>query len=90
MLSTKITRKGQITIPVEIRNELGLREGDVLVVERTNAGILLRNQQEIVRNTAGALAKYARFPPPTPEELRQAFEEGVAEEVVASMEAEGE
>ncbi|MGB3305802.1 MAG: AbrB/MazE/SpoVT family DNA-binding domain-containing protein [Thermomicrobiales bacterium] len=63
MLSTKITREGQITIPVEIRNELDLREGDVLVVEHHDGKIVMTNRQEIVRRTAGALAKYARFPP---------------------------
>lgn len=29
----KVTRKGQITIPVEIRKKLGIKEGDHLAVE---------------------------------------------------------
>ena len=33
----KVTSKGQITIPVEIRNKLGIKEGDkVLFVEEGN------------------------------------------------------
>lgn len=31
--STKLTRKGQITIPQAVREALGLKEGDALVVE---------------------------------------------------------
>ncbi len=88
MLSTRINHEGQVTIPVEIRNELNLQEGDVLMVEQLNGKVVLTNAQDIVRRTAGALAKYAKNPPPTPEEMRRAFEEGVAEEVAASMEAE--
>ena len=83
MLSTKITRKGQITIPVEIRNELDLREGDVLVVERTESGILLKNQRWLAESTAGILKDYARGVPPL--EDRSWFEAAVAEEVIASM-----
>ena len=90
MLSTKITRKGQVTIPVEIRNKLNLQEGDILMVAQRDGKVILTNPQDIVKRTAGAFAKYAKTPPPTPEEMRQAFEEGVAAEVAASMEVERE
>lgn len=71
MLSTRINHEGQVTIPVEIRNELNLQEGDVPMVEQLNGKVVLTNPQDIVRRTAGALAKYAKNPPPTPEEMRR-------------------
>jgi len=33
VITSKVTSKGQVTIPAEIREKLGLREGDVLVYE---------------------------------------------------------
>ncbi len=90
MLSTKGTRKGQATIRVELRNELDLQEGERMTVEHVGGKINMERERDIVRQTAGALSEYAKTPPPSPEEMRQAFEEGVAAEVAASMEAERE
>ena len=33
MIASKVTSKGQVTVPAEIRDKLGLREGDLLVYE---------------------------------------------------------
>jgi AbrB family looped-hinge helix DNA binding protein len=38
----KVTRKGQTIIPVEIREELGIKEGDKLAVEAVNHKIVFR------------------------------------------------
>jgi len=38
----KITRRGQTTIPAEFRQRLGIKEGDQLLVEATEKGILFR------------------------------------------------
>lgn len=38
----KVTRRGQTTIPVEFRQRFGIREGDELVVEPTENGLLLK------------------------------------------------
>jgi antitoxin PrlF len=38
----KITTKGQITVPVAIRRELGVRPGDVLLFEKDTTGIRVR------------------------------------------------
>ncbi|MDY6769880.1 MAG: AbrB/MazE/SpoVT family DNA-binding domain-containing protein [Candidatus Nanohaloarchaea archaeon] len=37
-----MTSKGQVTIPKEIREELGLREGDEVRFEETEEGYVLR------------------------------------------------
>lgn len=36
----KVTRRGQITIPLKIRQQCGIKEGDKLLVEVTEKGIL--------------------------------------------------
>ncbi|WP_435362932.1 AbrB/MazE/SpoVT family DNA-binding domain-containing protein [Haloarchaeobius sp. DYHT-AS-18] len=40
--TTRITRKGQVTIPKELRDEFGLEEGDELVWQKTEDGIRVR------------------------------------------------
>lgn len=39
---TKMTTKGQVVIPIEIRRELGLSEGNRLVVSRMNDIVLIK------------------------------------------------
>jgi AbrB family looped-hinge helix DNA binding protein len=41
-MEVKIGSKGRITLPLRLRELLGLREGDFLIVEVTNKGILLK------------------------------------------------
>jgi antitoxin PrlF len=38
----KVTRKGQTTIPAEIREELGIKEGDELAVEAINHKVVFK------------------------------------------------
>jgi antitoxin PrlF len=46
-LRAKVTSKGQITVPVEIRKSLGVRPGDHLLFEQREGGIrLLRDANE--------------------------------------------
>lgn len=40
--TTRITRKGQVTIPKEFREEFGLDEGDELRWEKTEDGLRVR------------------------------------------------
>ncbi len=76
---TYIDSDGQVTIPFEVREELGLGEGDPIVFERHEGYVIVR-RATIVEQTYGALAKYGRTPPPTIEELKEAFAQAVAEE----------
>jgi AbrB family looped-hinge helix DNA binding protein len=41
-MEIRIGSKGRITLPLKLRELLGLREGDSLIVEVTNKGILLK------------------------------------------------
>jgi AbrB family looped-hinge helix DNA binding protein len=40
--TTRITRKGQVTIPKELRDEYGLEEGDELLWQKSEDGITVR------------------------------------------------
>ena len=40
--TTRITRKGQVTIPKDLREEFGLEEGDELLWQKTEKGIRVR------------------------------------------------
>ena len=87
--STVITRKGQVTIPAEIRRSLGLKQGDRVEFIHENGKVRLEPIGSVVERTAGIFAEYRRpGPPPTFKELREAFERGVAEEVAESLKRE--
>lgn len=82
---TTLTRKGQMTVPIQIRRALNLAEGDHLAVEQHGEAFLVRRATSVVEQTAGKLAKYRKTPPATSEEEKAAFEQGVADEVAASL-----
>jgi AbrB family looped-hinge helix DNA binding protein len=84
---TKLTRNGRITIPAAIRRALNLAAGDRLTVEQVGDAIRIR-RATVTELTAGSLAKYRKVPPLTLEEERAAFEQGVADEVMASLASE--
>lgn len=43
MLSAKITSKGQVTIPVEVRKKLGLQEGSYVTFTECEGGVVMAN-----------------------------------------------
>jgi AbrB family looped-hinge helix DNA binding protein len=45
MIKTSVRRDGQVTLPVSIRKEFHVHEGDIMEVEATNKGILLKPKQ---------------------------------------------
>lgn len=81
---TTLTRKGQITIPVDIRRQLGIAEGDQLDVERDEDTVIVRRATSVTALTAGILAKYRKPEPLTAEEEREAFAQAVADDVSKS------
>lgn len=53
----KITSKGQITIPVDIRRKLGVKEGDkVLFVEEAGKIYILNSSMEALKEAQSAFA----------------------------------
>jgi AbrB family looped-hinge helix DNA binding protein len=53
----KVTRRGQTTIPVEFREKFGIKEGDELLVEATEKGLLFKPIRKL-EDCAGIYAKY--------------------------------
>ena len=48
----KITLRGQITIPVEIRKKLGVKDGDKVIFIEENGRIIMENAAMIALKTA--------------------------------------
>lgn len=42
---SRVQKKGQVTIPVEMRDRLGLKEGDLVAFIETDGGILISPQE---------------------------------------------
>ena len=74
---TVVTRKGQITIPAEVRQALGINEGDrVAIILEDDREVRLALSDSVVARTAGMLK--SEQPPLSTEELRTAGEEAMA------------
>jgi AbrB family looped-hinge helix DNA binding protein len=80
-LETKLTQKGQVTIPAEIRHRLGLKPKDVVRFEIEGDEVKLKPV------TSQLLAGFGAVPPrEKPEDWRKVraeMEEAMAEEVTA-------
>jgi AbrB family looped-hinge helix DNA binding protein len=79
-LWTVVTRKGQVTVPAQIRKELELKEGDKVAFVLDEGEVRLVRTSSVVERTAGALK--SRKPPLTAEELREVAERAIAEGAV--------
>jgi len=44
---SKVQKKGQVTIPVEIREKWGLEQGDLVAFLETEQGVLIRPQEVV-------------------------------------------
>ena len=53
----RIQDKGQITLPAALRRKLGLRTGDLVAVEETADGVLLRPQRAVPASVLEAAGK---------------------------------
>ena len=79
MPTTVINRKGQVTIPVEYRQALGLSEGDRMEVALDGNAVRLVRAESVAARTAGMLA--GPGPVLSAKALRGAAEQAIAEEV---------
>jgi antitoxin PrlF len=73
-----VTRKGQVTIPIEIRRALGLEEGDQVLFRLAGGKTELLPGASVTSLTAGSLAN--DIAALSPREERIAAEEAIAEE----------
>lgn len=54
---SRITSKGQMTIPAKARRKYGLEDGSMVVVEEREEGLLLKPAPDII-GSAGALSEF--------------------------------
>ncbi len=43
---SKVTSKGQVTIPVEVRKDLGIAIGDTVLFEKRNSHVVIRKAEK--------------------------------------------
>ena len=72
MLSSSVTTKGQVTIPAELREKLGIKPGDRVGFVEKGGKVELRRQENRVAAAFGILKAKEGF------SLKQ-FEEAIAE-----------
>jgi AbrB family looped-hinge helix DNA binding protein len=77
---TVLTRKGQTTIPVEIRRELGLREGDRIAWILDRDGAHISREESVTERTRGVFRHAG--PPLSAEDLRLEAERSIAGDVI--------
>ena len=77
MKTYTITPKGQVTVPVEVREKLKLKPGDKITYENTNHGILLTAAQRDMLADFGFL-KTKQKPIQDLEVMRKAVREKIA------------
>jgi AbrB family looped-hinge helix DNA binding protein len=80
MKTYTITPKGQVTIPVEIREKLKLYPGDKIAYEDTASGILIRPAKKDMMTDFGFLK--GRGLSEDLEEIRHAVRKKIAEKII--------
>ncbi len=80
---SRVSTKGQVTIPAEIRRLLGLGPHDTVAFTVEDHQVKLKRSQGVVQRTAGALA--GPGPKLSAEEERAAAEQAIAEEATRRM-----
>lgn len=79
-LATRLTSKGQVTIPQEIRSRLGLKPRDTVVFELEGDAVKIKPARSKVLEGYGAVAPSKR--PEDWQEIRAAIEQAIADEAV--------
>ena len=70
-----VQKKGQVTIPVEIRKKMGLKEGDLVAFVETEQGIMISPQETIAMDTLDKLGEALKARGMTLEELMEEGEQ---------------
>jgi AbrB family looped-hinge helix DNA binding protein len=76
----KVTRKGQVTIPAEIRRGMGIKTGDNVAFVVDDGEVKIESAKSWVERTAGIFK--GRGPVLTIEQLKEVAEDAWAEEAV--------
>ena len=76
-----ISQRGQVTLPVNLRKEYGLKAGDKIFIEKTKDGYLIRGPKKNLLEYAGCLSS-----PYTIEDEEQKAKEGLSQHVLEDVE----
>lgn len=79
-IESRITSKGQTTIPAEVRERLGLQTGDRIAFIELDQGFLIVPRNRPVSSMFGLLAEYA-MQGTTVNDYDQAIGEGISDHV---------
>lgn len=66
---SKVQKKGQVTIPIEIRENLGIQEGDLMAFIQTEDGVLMSPQSVVAMGSLDQIGQTLREQGITIEEL---------------------
>jgi AbrB family looped-hinge helix DNA binding protein len=80
-LQSRMTQKGQVTIPAAIREEMGLKPGDVVQFEEHDGHWVVIPRRSRLADVYGAVTPRSR--PENWRALREEVEEAIAREIVA-------
>lgn len=81
---TTLTRKGQITIPLEVRQALGLERGDKIAVSLDENGARLRRVGSVVESTFGIFSSARRA------DVSQSERSGAIDDIAENAASEGQ
>ena len=88
----QIRKKGQVTLPSDVRRELGWDEGTKIIVSREGDRLVFERPESIVTRLAGSLTAFAnpanqyRDIQEIIDDEREAFENAVVEDVMRELE----
>ncbi len=89
--TSTVTRKGQITIPAEIRQQLGLTLGEKVSIRLEGRSIVINRTEESLDRLYGILqypSSAHRSIQETIDTETEAFERGAIQDVIKEMESE--
>lgn len=81
VLESRLSEKGQVTIPLEIRQRLGLKPRDRVCFEVEGQTVRLSPAASRIAKHFGSVAVPPEVQGWTDEQLRRAYEQGVADDV---------
>ncbi len=81
MMPTTVSSKGQVTIPAEIRHRLGLKPRDRVVFELNGDTATIKKASSRLLAAYGSIKTAGK--PKDWRQLREEFEQGVADEVMS-------
>jgi len=87
-LQIKVLQKGKITIPVEIRNRLAIREGGTLTLEVKGGRLILLPPRTVLNPTdlLSGLAEGVTIREPVKDELRKATAKRLERKLMRALE----